>query len=95
MEGFLLISGIVRLILRIYILILWIRFVLDWVRVLNPRFRPKGLFVVLVEFVFSITDPPIRMFRRLLPPIRLGQIQLDLGWMLTLLSCWILVALLP
>lgn len=89
------VSGIVRLILRLYILVLWIRFVLDWVRVLNPRFRPTGPFVVLVELVFSITDPPIKMFRKLLPPIRIGQIQLDLGWMLTLLSCWIIVALLP
>jgi YggT family protein len=35
------------------------------------------------------------MFRKVLPPIRLGQIMLDLGWMLTLISCWILLAIIP
>lgn len=81
--------------LRIYTYVLWARFILDWVRVLNPRFRPRGPVLVLVELAYTITDPPIRFFRRILPPIRLGQIALDLGWMLTMLSCWILIALLP
>ena len=84
-----------RLVLQLYTFVLWGRFVLDWVRVLNPRFRPRGAFLVLVELIYTVTDPPIRMFRKILPPIRLGQISLDLGWMLTLLSCWILIALLP
>lgn len=50
---------------------------------------------MLVELVYSITDPPIKMFRRVLPPIRLGQISLDLGWILTMLVCWILLAIIP
>ncbi|MGO1538996.1 MAG: YggT family protein [Leucobacter sp.] len=90
-----LIGFVLRLVLQLYTFVLWGRFVLDWVRVLNPRFRPRGVFLVLVELVYTVTDPPIRMFRKVLPPIRLGQISLDLGWMLTLLSCWILIALLP
>ncbi|MGQ0406956.1 YggT family protein [Leucobacter sp. W1153] len=63
--------------------------------VLNPRFRPRGFWLVLVELVYSLTDPPIKLFRRILPPIRLGQISLDLGWMLTMFACWILIALIP
>lgn len=81
--------------LRIYTYLLWARFILDWVTVLNPRFRPRGIWLVLIEFVYTLTDPPIKMFRRILPPIRLGQISLDLGWMLTMLACWILLALIP
>jgi len=49
----------------------------------------------VVEAVYTVTDPPIRMFRKILPPIRLGAVALDLGWMLTMLSCWILLAILP
>nr|WP_233613628.1 YggT family protein [Leucobacter edaphi] len=86
---------VVRVLIRIYTLVLWARFILDWVMVLNRNFRPRGFVAVLVDFVFTVTDPPIRMFRRILPPIRLGQVQLDLGWMLTLLACWILLALIP
>ena len=95
MSILLLISALLQLALRIYIFVLWGRFILDWVRVLNPRFRPRGPFLVLVEIVYSLTDPPIKLFRKLLPPIRLGQVQLDLGWMLTLIACWILLAILP
>jgi YggT family protein len=81
--------------LRIYTWVLWARFILDWVRVFNPRFRPRGLFLVVVEFVYTVTDPPIKLIRKVLPPIRLGQISLDLGWMITMLACWILIAIIP
>lgn len=95
MEVVLLVGTVVKVLLRIYTLVLWIRFVLDWIMVLNRRFRPRGVLAVLIDFVFTVTDPPIKMFRRILPPIRLGQVQLDLGWMLTLLVCWILLAIIP
>ncbi len=91
--------GLVLLILwwaiRIYMYVLWARFIIDWVLVLNRRWRPRGILLVLVEAVFTVTDPPIKMFRRVLPPIRLGQISLDLGWMVTMFCCWILLILLP
>lgn len=86
---------VLRIALRIYTLVLWARFILDWVTVLNRNFRPRGFAAVAVEFVYTITDPPIRMFRRLLPPIRLGQVAIDLGWMLTMLVCIILLAIIP
>ncbi|RGE22531.1 YggT family protein [Leucobacter sp. wl10] len=95
MEIVLTITTVVKVLLRIYILLLWVRLVIDWILVFNRRFRPRGVPAVLVEFVFTVTDPPIRMFRKVLPPIRLGQVMLDLGWMLTLISCWILLAILP
>ena len=82
---------ILRLAIQIYIYVLWARFIIDWVRVLNPRFRPRGVLLILFELVFTLTDPPIKMFRRILPPIRLGQISLDLGWMVTMFCCWILL----
>lgn len=81
--------------LRIYTWVLWARFILDWVRVFNPRFRPRGVMLVLVEAVYTVTDPPIKFIRKILPPIRLGQVSLDLGWMLTMLACWILIAVIP
>ncbi|WP_025133662.1 YggT family protein [Leucobacter sp. PH1c] len=86
---------VLRIALRVYTLVLWARFILDWVTVLNRNFRPRGAFAVIVELVYTITDPPIRMFRRLLPPIRLGQVSIDLGWMLTMLVCIILLAIIP
>lgn len=94
MTALLVVSLILSLIIRLYIAVLWGRFIVDWVRVLNPSFRPKGFLAVLIEAVFVLTDPPIKFFRRVLPTLRIGQVQLDLGWFLTLLSCWILLAFL-
>lgn len=91
----LLIGTVVSVLLRLYTLVLWARFVLDWVMVLNRAFRPRGALAVLTELIFTLTDPPLKLFRRLLPPIRLGQVQLDLAWMLTMLACWILLAFIP
>jgi len=87
--------GILFWALQLYILALWARLILDFVRVFNPRFRPRGALLVFTEVVYTLTDPPIRFFRRILPPFRLGQIVIDLGWMLTMLVCWILIALIP
>lgn len=88
-------SAILRTLLGIYIAILWVRFILDWVRVLNPRFSPNRFFMVVFEFVYTVTDPPIKLFRRFIPPLRLGGIAIDFGWLLTMLSCWLIQGLLP
>lgn len=91
----LVISGILRTLIGIFIVLLWARFILDWVRVINPRYEPKRALVVLFELVYTITDPPIKLVRRFIPPLRLGAIAIDFGWMITLLACLLLQGLLP
>lgn len=95
MEVVLAIGTIIKLAIRLYILVLWGRLIIDWVMVFNRNFRPRSGLAVVVELLFSLTDPPIKMFRKLLPPIRIGQISIDLGWILTLVCCWILLAIIP
>lgn len=95
MEIVLAIGTIARVAIRIFVFVLWARLILDWVLILARNFRPRGFVAVLVELVYVITDPPIRMFRKILPPIRLGQISIDLGWFLTMLVCIILLRLIP
>lgn len=95
MEVIYAITTIIRLAIRLYILVLWARLIIDWVMVFKRDFRPRNGLAVAVELVFSLTDPPIKMFRKLLPPIRIGQIAIDLGWILTLVCCWILLAIIP
>jgi YggT family protein len=45
-------------------------------------FRPKGALVVLFEIVYTLTDPPLRLLRRYIPPLRVGNIAFDLGFLL-------------
>lgn len=65
---------------------------------LAPQWRPAGPVAVLFEAVFTLTDPPIKFFRKLVPPLRLGQIMLEFGLLLTLIACnvasWALTRLL-
>ena len=70
-----------------YFLVLWGRFIIDLVRGVNRAWRPQGFLLVAVELVYTLTDPPVRFFRRLVPPLRIGPIALDFGFTLTMLCC--------
>ncbi|HET8958793.1 YggT family protein [Microcella putealis] len=85
--------GVLYVALLIVFIALWARFILDWVQVLNRGWRPRGAMVVLAEVSYTITDPPIRTVRRVVPPLRLGGIQLDLAFMIVLFVVWLLMNL--
>ena len=68
-------------VLQIYVLVLIARIVLDYVFMFARQWRPRGFVLVIVEGVFSLTDPPIRLLRRVIPPLRLGGVSLDLAFL--------------
>lgn len=72
--------------LLLYFFIMWARFVLELMRSVNPNWRPNRAGLVAAEIVFTVTDPPIKFFRKLLPPMRFGQVALDFGWSITMLG---------
>lgn len=71
--------------LQIYSLTMWGRFILDLVQGFRRGWRPQGAILVFAEYTYTVTDPPIRFVRRLLPPLRLGPVALDFGWSITML----------
>ena len=70
-------------------LILLARFIIDWVQVLARSWRPTGFVAVLCEAIFTITDPPLRAVRGVIPPIRMGGAMLDLSPMVLLIGIYI------
>ncbi len=66
--------------INVYITVLFIRMILDWVAVLAPRWYPRGIVVALINVVYRITDPPLRWLRRFIPPLRMGPVAFDLGF---------------
>ena len=88
-----LIAGIVYAALLIYLLIMWARFILDIVQVINRSWRPKGVVLVLSEVAYLLTDPPIRIVRRVIPPIRAGGMALDFAWSIVMLVVIVLIIL--
>lgn len=72
------------------IVLLITRFVIDWVQLLARSWRPHGLVAAFCEAIFTVTDPPLRAIRSVIPPIRLGGAMLDLSPMVLLIGIYIL-----
>ena len=77
--------------LWIFIALMWIRFVVDWVQVFARSWTPTGFLLVVLEVVYSATDPPIKALRRVIPPLRIGQVALDLSFIIVMIVTWILL----
>lgn len=71
------------------VLVLLARFIIDWVQLLARSWRPKGVVAALCEAIFTITDPPLRAVRGVIPPIRMGGAMLDLSPMVLLIGLYI------
>jgi len=81
---------IVYLAVSIFIIIMWVRFAFDFVMSLNRGWRPSGIGVVIAEIAFTVTDPPIRLVRRFVPPLKVGGMALDFAWAIVLITAIIL-----
>lgn len=79
--------GTLYLALLVYVLVLILRLVFDWVQVFARDWRPRGVVLVVAEAAYTLTDPPLRLLRRVIPPLRLGGVQLDLGFLVLVLAC--------
>lgn len=77
----------------LYTLLLFARLVIEWITAYARSFRPHGLVAAGFEVVFTLTDPPVRALRRLIPPLRLGAVSLDLSLLVLLLLCSLLMRL--
>ena len=87
------IGGVINLVLQIFLILLFARFVVDWVQVFARNWSPRGAVLVVLEIIYSITDPPIKFIRRFVPPLRLGSIMLDTSFIIVLISCYLLLEL--
>ena len=79
------------IILLVFIGLLWIRFIVDWVQVFARQWTPHGPLLVALEGVYSATDPPIVALRKVIPPLRIGSVALDLSFLLVMVGAWLLL----
>jgi YggT family protein len=84
------VGNAILFVLWVAIVLLIARFVLDWVQLLARSWRPQGAVAALCEAIYSITDPPLRAVRGVIPPIRLGGAALDLSPMILLIGIYII-----
>jgi YggT family protein len=67
-----------------YIAVLLFRMVMSWVFAFAPNYRASGTMAMVLEIAFTLTDPPLRFLRRLIPPLRIGNIGIDLAFIVVL-----------
>jgi YggT family protein len=77
--------------LNIFVLVMWARLIFDLITGFVRSFRPRGAVLVIAELAYTITDPPIKLVRRAVPPLRFGGIALDLAWTIVVLVALILI----
>jgi len=82
------------LLLWLYFLVLIARLVFDYVQLFARQWRPRGVMLVLAEGAYSLTDPPLRALRRVIPPLRLGAVSLDLSFLVLIIVIQVAISLL-
>ena len=85
-------ASIAYYLLLLYFFVLWGRFILDLVANFSRGWRPRGFGLVVSEFVFALSDPPIRLVRRVIPTIRIGGFALDFAWSIVMIVTLILLS---
>jgi YggT family protein len=88
------IAQLASFLIGIFLLLLFVRVVFDWVQVFARDWRPRGIALVVAEAVYTVTDPPLRALRRVIPPLSLGAIRLDMAFLVLVIICVILQSVL-
>lgn len=92
MEFVRVVASVANLLLLVYVFVLFARLILEYIPIFNRDWRPRGAGLVAAELVYTVTDPPISLFRRIIPPLRVGPVALDFAFAVTMLLCFILLS---
>ncbi len=84
------ITAALYLLLTLFQLALIIRIIFDITQQYARHWRPKGLVLMTAMSVYAVTDPPIRWIRQRIPPLNLGGISLDVGFLIVFFAVVIL-----
>ena len=87
------VGQLIELLLGTFIVLLFVRLIVDWIQMFARSWVPHGPVLVVLEGVYTITDPPVKALRRVIPPLRLGGVAIDLSFIAVLLICYILLSL--
>lgn len=77
--------------LYLFLLFLIGRLVLETLQAFARSWRPRGVVLVLAETTYTITDPPLKLLRRFIRPVRLGNVAFDLSFTVLFFMVWFLI----
>jgi YggT family protein len=80
---------VVYVLLYLFIMVLFARFVMSWVLAYGRRWHPGRAASATLESVWTVTDPPLRALRRVIPPLRIGSVSLDIAALVLLVMLFL------
>lgn len=80
----------IGLALLIFYLLVIARLIVETTRSFARSWRPAGVAAVSLEVVYVVTDPPMKLLRRLIPPLRMGGMSFDMSVLVLLIAIWVL-----
>jgi YggT family protein len=69
------VADYLQTLIYVYVALIFVRIIMSWI----PRMPYNRILNIVLNFVRDVTDPYLNLFRRFLPPIRLGPGALDLS----------------
>ncbi|WP_303048059.1 YggT family protein [Schaalia sp. Marseille-Q2122] len=79
---FFLLGSVLYWAISLYLTVMVVRMILDWVQFFAPQWRPSGIVLVAANVIYALTDPPLMFLRKKIPALRLGNgLSLDVGFM--------------
>jgi YggT family protein len=90
--GFVLVLQVVFVLIYLFVLTLFARFVMSWVLAYGRRWQPGRGAAATLESVWTVTDPPLKALRRVIPPLRIGSVSIDLAALVLLVMLFVLWA---
>ncbi|GAA1076612.1 YggT family protein [Tsukamurella spumae] len=76
---------VVLILLSIFWALLIVRLVIEVVKSFAREWYPKGIVAIALEGVFTVTDPPLKGLRKVIPTVPLGPVRLDLAFIVLFL----------
>ena len=89
------VGAILGFLIWLYLMILTARAVLSLVPLFVRNWQPRGLVLVIAEFAYTLTDPPLRFLRRFIPPLRIGGSQWDIGFLILFMGLSLAMRVIP
>lgn len=70
---------VLLILLNLFTYLLFARIIIEMIQSFSRAWRPGRVFSSVGEVIFVITDPPVKLLRRLIPPMNMGNVMVDMS----------------
>jgi YggT family protein len=85
------VASVLYFALLVFLILLVFRLIMEYVFMFARSYRPAGAVAVGLELCYSVTDPPLKALRRVIPPLRVGRVSVDLSFIVLFIVVQILM----